>query len=148
MIFLMTSYYFEKVKLSIKVPEIIFLSSLKVWDSNALTEKELETFFSRLLQGKTKSNTGTRRMNRTTTFRFPNWSTDLVLSMLARESLKNEDLSIPYDRSQTRQAALVKERYGISNMELLKASFAREWLLMKRNSFYTYSRPSRSLLCQ
>ncbi|XP_074353091.1 pleiotropic drug resistance protein 2-like isoform X2 [Apium graveolens] len=46
-----------------------------------------------------------------------------------------EDLSIPYDRSQTHQAALVKERYGISNRELLKASFAREWLLMKRNSF-------------
>ncbi|KAK1355725.1 ABC transporter domain-containing protein [Heracleum sosnowskyi] len=46
-----------------------------------------------------------------------------------------DDLSVPYDRSQTHPAALVKERYGISNMELLKASFAREWLLMKRNSF-------------
>ncbi|KAL1819090.1 hypothetical protein ACET3Z_013959 [Daucus carota] len=46
-----------------------------------------------------------------------------------------DDLSIPYDRAQTHPAALVKERYGISNMELLKASFSREWLLMKRNSF-------------
>jgi len=29
----------------------------------------------------------------------------------------------------------VREKYGISNMELFKACFSREWLLMKRNSF-------------
>ncbi|CBI40242.3 unnamed protein product, partial [Vitis vinifera] len=31
--------------------------------------------------------------------------------------------------------SLVTEKYGISNWELFKACFAREWLLMKRNSF-------------
>ncbi|KAL5568890.1 hypothetical protein UlMin_025465 [Ulmus minor] len=46
-----------------------------------------------------------------------------------------EELAVPYDRSKTHPAALVKEKYGISNWELFRACFAREWLLMKRNSF-------------
>ncbi|KAA8516690.1 hypothetical protein F0562_016804 [Nyssa sinensis] len=45
------------------------------------------------------------------------------------------DLSVPYDKSRVHPAALVTEKYGISNLELFKACFAREWLLMKRNSF-------------
>ncbi|KAM7532289.1 hypothetical protein LguiB_035699 [Lonicera macranthoides] len=46
-----------------------------------------------------------------------------------------DDLSVPYDKTKVHPAALVTEKYGISNMELFKASLAREWLLMKRNSF-------------
>ncbi|CAH9117683.1 unnamed protein product [Cuscuta europaea] len=46
-----------------------------------------------------------------------------------------DELSIPYDKSKTHPAALVQRNYGISNLELLKACFSREWLLMKRNSF-------------
>ncbi|CAL8161741.1 unnamed protein product [Prunus armeniaca] len=46
-----------------------------------------------------------------------------------------EDLRVPYDKRAAHRAALVKEKYGISNMELFKACFAREWLLMQRNSF-------------
>ncbi|XP_050281944.1 pleiotropic drug resistance protein 2-like isoform X2 [Quercus robur] len=46
-----------------------------------------------------------------------------------------DELGIPYDSSKAHRAALVKEKYGISNRELLKACFAREWLLMKRNYF-------------
>ncbi|KAJ8754205.1 hypothetical protein K2173_002105 [Erythroxylum novogranatense] len=45
------------------------------------------------------------------------------------------DLSNPYDKSRTHPAALVTSKYGISNWELFKACFSREWLLMKRNSF-------------
>ncbi|KAH7856245.1 hypothetical protein Vadar_034432 [Vaccinium darrowii] len=45
-----------------------------------------------------------------------------------------EDLSVPYDKSRAHPAALVTEKYGISKMELFKACFDREWLLMKRNS--------------
>lgn len=45
------------------------------------------------------------------------------------------ELSVPYDKSKTHPAALVKEKYGISSWELFKACFSREWLLMKRNSF-------------
>ncbi|RDX62108.1 ABC transporter G family member 39, partial [Mucuna pruriens] len=49
------------------------------------------------------------------------------------------ELKVPYDKSQTHRAALVKDKYGISNWELLKACFAREWLLMKRDLFvYVY----------
>ncbi|KAF6139395.1 hypothetical protein GIB67_026237 [Kingdonia uniflora] len=44
-------------------------------------------------------------------------------------------LTTPYDKSRAHPAALVRERYGISNMKLFRACFAREWLLMKRNSF-------------
>ncbi|KAJ7981129.1 Pleiotropic drug resistance ABC transporter [Quillaja saponaria] len=47
----------------------------------------------------------------------------------------SEDLRIPYDKSRAHPAALVKEKYGISNWELFKACFSREWLLMKRSSF-------------
>ncbi|XVE68625.1 hypothetical protein DITRI_Ditri09bG0083600 [Diplodiscus trichospermus] len=47
----------------------------------------------------------------------------------------DDELRIPYDKSKIHPAALVKEKYGISNWELFKACFAREWLLMKRNSF-------------
>lgn len=45
------------------------------------------------------------------------------------------DLRVPFDKYRTHPAALVKEKYGISNWELFKAGFAKEWLLMKRNSF-------------
>ncbi|KDP34703.1 hypothetical protein JCGZ_10908 [Jatropha curcas] len=45
------------------------------------------------------------------------------------------DLRVPFDKYRTHPAALVKEKYGISNWELFKACFAREVLLMKRNSF-------------
>ncbi|OVA05946.1 ABC transporter-like [Macleaya cordata] len=47
----------------------------------------------------------------------------------------SENLSVPYNKSKAHPAALVTEKYGISNWELFKACFAREWLLMKRNSF-------------
>ncbi|XP_021277774.1 pleiotropic drug resistance protein 2-like [Herrania umbratica] len=47
----------------------------------------------------------------------------------------SEALRVPYDKSKTHPAALVTEKYGISNRELFKACLSREWLLMKRNSF-------------
>ncbi|KAL3338255.1 hypothetical protein AABB24_030415 [Solanum stoloniferum] len=46
-----------------------------------------------------------------------------------------DELEVAYDKSKAHPAALFTERYGISNMELFKACFSREWLLMKRNSF-------------
>ncbi|CAN4106572.1 unnamed protein product [Withania somnifera] len=45
------------------------------------------------------------------------------------------ELAIPYDKFSVHRAALVKNKYGISNWELFKACFSREWLLMKRSSF-------------
>ncbi|KAF5953991.1 hypothetical protein HYC85_006847 [Camellia sinensis] len=45
------------------------------------------------------------------------------------------DLNVPYDKSRTHPAALVRNKYGISKWELFKACFDREWMLMKRNSF-------------
>lgn len=46
-----------------------------------------------------------------------------------------DELRVPYDKSSAHPAALVKDKYGISNWELFKACFSREWLLMKRNNF-------------
>ncbi|XP_028756830.1 pleiotropic drug resistance protein 2 isoform X1 [Neltuma alba] len=46
-----------------------------------------------------------------------------------------EELKTPYDKAKTHPAALVKERYGLPNMELFKACFSREWLLTKRKGF-------------
>ncbi|XP_021748020.1 ABC transporter G family member 34-like isoform X1 [Chenopodium quinoa] len=46
------------------------------------------------------------------------------------------ELCIPYDsKSKAMQSDLSKELYGTSSWKLLKACFAREWTLMKRNSF-------------
>ncbi|KAB5564919.1 hypothetical protein DKX38_004973 [Salix brachista] len=44
-------------------------------------------------------------------------------------------LSTPFEKSQSHPAALKTRKYGIGKMELFKACFSREWLLMKRNSF-------------
>ncbi|OAY78663.1 ABC transporter G family member 39 [Ananas comosus] len=46
-----------------------------------------------------------------------------------------DELSTPFDRRRNHPAALTTTKYGTSKMELLKACIAREWLLMKRNSF-------------
>ncbi|KAH6766895.1 pleiotropic drug resistance 11 [Perilla frutescens var. hirtella] len=46
-----------------------------------------------------------------------------------------DELAVPYDKTKAHPAALVTEKYGISNMELFKACLSREWLLMKRNAF-------------
>eukprot|EP00268_Persea_americana_P017565 TRINITY_DN1848_c0_g1_i2.p1 TRINITY_DN1848_c0_g1~~TRINITY_DN1848_c0_g1_i2.p1 ORF type:complete len:1048 (+),score=151.55 TRINITY_DN1848_c0_g1_i2:75-3146(+) len=46
-----------------------------------------------------------------------------------------EELGTPFDKSKSHPAALTTSKYGISKKELLKANIAREWLLMKRNSF-------------
>ncbi|GMN37142.1 hypothetical protein TIFTF001_006571 [Ficus carica] len=48
--------------------------------------------------------------------------------------LENE-LSVPYDKAQSHKAALVFSKYSVPKMELLKACFDKEWLLVKRNSF-------------
>ncbi|CAN6169704.1 unnamed protein product [Urochloa humidicola] len=44
-------------------------------------------------------------------------------------------LSLPFDKSRCHQAALVFSKHSVSTTELLKASFDKEWLLIKRNSF-------------
>lgn len=48
--------------------------------------------------------------------------------------LENE-LSVPYDKARSHKAALVFKKYLVPKRELLKASFDKEWLLIKRNSF-------------
>ncbi|GLJ43783.1 hypothetical protein SUGI_0911510 [Cryptomeria japonica] len=46
-----------------------------------------------------------------------------------------DELAVPFDKTRSHPAALVTEKYGLTNKELFKACFSREWLLMKRNSF-------------
>ncbi|KAF3650987.1 Pleiotropic drug resistance protein 3 [Capsicum annuum] len=46
-----------------------------------------------------------------------------------------DELAVPFDKSKSHHAALTTKRYGIRKKELLKACTAREYLLMKRNSF-------------
>ena len=50
------------------------------------------------------------------------------------QSIRNE-LAVPYDKTKSHPATLTTSRYGVSKTELLKATLAREILLMKRNSF-------------
>ncbi|XP_057720867.1 pleiotropic drug resistance protein 1-like [Arachis stenosperma] len=54
-----------------------------------------------------------------------------------------DELSTEFDKSKSHPAALTTKKYGVGKWELLKACLAREYLLMKRNSFvYTFK------LCQ
>nr|KJB56640.1 hypothetical protein B456_009G129000 [Gossypium raimondii] len=46
-----------------------------------------------------------------------------------------EELGTPFDKTKSHPAALATKKYGLGKWELLKACFARELLLMKRNSF-------------
>ncbi|KAJ4749522.1 ABC transporter G family member 36 [Rhynchospora pubera] len=46
------------------------------------------------------------------------------------------ELAVPFDKSKSHPAALTTSKYGVSQMELLKAQIGREILLMKRNSFF------------
>jgi hypothetical protein len=45
------------------------------------------------------------------------------------------EISKPYDKSKGHKNALSYSIYSLSKWELLKACFARELLLMKRNAF-------------
>ena len=46
-----------------------------------------------------------------------------------------DELATPFDKSKGHPAALTNKKYGVGKKELLKACIAREYLLMKRNSF-------------
>ncbi|KAF9617021.1 hypothetical protein IFM89_033091 [Coptis chinensis] len=46
-----------------------------------------------------------------------------------------DELAIPFDKSKSHPAALTTKKFGVNKKELLKACIAREYLLMKRNSF-------------
>ncbi|XP_057518787.1 ABC transporter G family member 35-like [Amaranthus tricolor] len=48
---------------------------------------------------------------------------------------QDNELSVPYDKAQSHKAALVYDRYSVPYKELLKASFDKEWMLIKRNPF-------------
>ncbi|GLT67735.1 hypothetical protein SLA2020_400210 [Shorea laevis] len=50
------------------------------------------------------------------------------------QKLKSE-ISIPFDKNKNHRAALTTKKYGVKKVQLLKACFSRELLLMKRNSF-------------
>ncbi|KAJ0014149.1 hypothetical protein Pint_21125 [Pistacia integerrima] len=47
----------------------------------------------------------------------------------------DEDLSVPFNKSESHKVALSFDMYSISKWQLFKACMAREFLLMKRNSF-------------
>lgn len=46
-----------------------------------------------------------------------------------------DELAVSFDKTKNHPAALTTKTYGINKMELLKANFSREYLLMNRNSF-------------
>ncbi|XP_031274859.1 pleiotropic drug resistance protein 3-like [Pistacia vera] len=47
----------------------------------------------------------------------------------------DEDLSVPFNKSESHKVALSFDMYSISKWQLFKACMSREFLLMKRNSF-------------
>ncbi|CAN8312262.1 unnamed protein product [Cochlearia groenlandica] len=49
-----------------------------------------------------------------------------------------DELASPFDKAKSHPAALTTKKYGVSVKELVKTSFSREYLLMKRNSFVYY----------
>ncbi|KAF5932026.1 hypothetical protein HYC85_028197 [Camellia sinensis] len=59
--------------------------------------------------------------------RFKRFHVDLRLA---------SELSVLYNKAETHQAALVYKKYTAPKRELLKASFDKKWMLIKRNSFF------------
>ncbi|CAL5435370.1 unnamed protein product [Camellia sinensis] len=47
-----------------------------------------------------------------------------------------DELDVPFDKAKSHPAALTTKKYGVSKKELLNALISREYLLMKRNSFF------------
>ncbi|KAL1551581.1 transcription factor [Salvia divinorum] len=47
----------------------------------------------------------------------------------------HQELSVPFDRSRSPKSALVYDKSLVPRRVLLEANFAKEWLLIKRNSF-------------
>ncbi|KAG8477556.1 hypothetical protein CXB51_030215 [Gossypium anomalum] len=47
----------------------------------------------------------------------------------------NEEMCTPFNKSESHKSALSFNMYSMGKLELLKTCMAREWLLMKRNSF-------------
>jgi hypothetical protein len=48
-----------------------------------------------------------------------------------------QELSVPFPKDKSHRAALAKKTYAVSRTELFKASFAKEWVLYKRNAIIT-----------
>ncbi|XP_058004744.1 pleiotropic drug resistance protein 1-like isoform X3 [Hevea brasiliensis] len=46
-----------------------------------------------------------------------------------------DEISTPFDKTKSHPAALATRKYGVGKMDLFKACFSRELLLLKRNSF-------------
>jgi ABC-type multidrug transport system ATPase subunit/ABC-type multidrug transport system permease subunit len=59
---------------------------------------------------------------------------DAFRSFHVGKAIQNE-LKEPFDRTRSHPAALATSKFGVSRMELLKATIDRELLLMKRNAF-------------
>ncbi|KAG2694531.1 hypothetical protein I3760_08G149600 [Carya illinoinensis] len=57
-----------------------------------------------------------------------------------------EELSEPYDKSQSHQSALSFSRYSLSKWDLFRACASRELLLMKRNSFIYIFKTSQLII--
>ncbi|XP_077211685.1 pleiotropic drug resistance protein 1-like [Tasmannia lanceolata] len=57
-----------------------------------------------------------------------------------------DELSIPFDKTRSHPAALTTSKYGVSKKELLRACIAREYLLMKRNSFVYIFKTSQIII--
>lgn len=74
------------------------------------------------------------RMDEPYRFVSVNEFSNAFLSFHVGKSLEQE-LHSPFDKTKNHPAALTTTRYGVSNKDLLKACFEREYLLMKRNSF-------------
>ncbi|XP_012569363.2 pleiotropic drug resistance protein 1-like [Cicer arietinum] len=69
------------------------------------------------------------------TFVTPKEFAEVFESYHVGRSIGNE-LVTPFDKSKSHPAALTTNKYGVGKWELFKVCFEREYLLMKRNSFY------------
>ncbi|XP_077210380.1 pleiotropic drug resistance protein 1-like [Tasmannia lanceolata] len=57
-----------------------------------------------------------------------------------------DELGTPFDKAKSHPAALTTAKYGVSKKELLKACIAREYLLMKRNSFVYIFKTAQTII--
>ncbi|XP_039012083.1 pleiotropic drug resistance protein 3-like [Hibiscus syriacus] len=59
---------------------------------------------------------------------------------------QNEELCTPFNKRESHKSALSFKIYSLGKLELFKACMAREWLLMKRNSFVHVAKSSQLMV--
>ncbi|WVZ77394.1 hypothetical protein U9M48_025264 [Paspalum notatum var. saurae] len=130
----MTLFSSPRAKLYTRVLVIMSSNSLRPWASNVQRERKgVADFLQEVTSRKDQHQYWCRRDEPYRYISVNDFAEPFKAFHVGRKL--GSELKDPFDRTRNHPAALTTSKYVISKMELLRACFSREWLLMKRNSF-------------